>query len=334
MENSISNILNETFVESIANLSDRADIEPTIVTNLTVTVILWLVYNGFMFIFTLGGNMLTIIAVRTCRRLRSIISNTFILSLAVSDFVVGLTLPYHVAFYLGSGLGTSHEFCLLRFFLIIFACCVSILTLITIAIDRYIAIVYPLHYTCLMTRRTVIVIISFNWILGASVAAIPLFWNRWKKGHQCEFDEVLSTWYILGILTPGFVLIWFFMLVIYGRIMSEASRQAQHMRERKSMQRSTSFVLNVDFKSVQVVLFIMGCFSLCWLTYFIVTCGQTIGLFMTSPSLYRVAFSLAITNSGLNPIIYAWKNSNFRRAFAQLLRCRNPNECTHNTNIS
>lgn len=31
-----------------------------------------------------------------------------------------------------------------------------------------------------------------------------------------------------------------------------------------------------------------------------------------------------MANSGMNPIIYAWKNRNFRRAFSQLLRCNPP----------
>lgn len=31
-----------------------------------------------------------------------------------------------------------------------------------------------------------------------------------------------------------------------------------------------------------------------------------------------------MANSGMNPLIYAWKNKNFRRAFALLLRCKNP----------
>lgn len=113
---------------------------------LSWSTILWAFINVVLFVCILGGNALTIIAVRTCRRLRCLISNLFILSLAASDFIVGLALPYHLSFYLGSNMGKVHGLCLTRFFLIIFACCVSILTLITISVDRYIAILYALHY--------------------------------------------------------------------------------------------------------------------------------------------------------------------------------------------
>lgn len=36
------------------------------------------------------------------------------------------------------------------------------------------------------------------------------------------------------------------------------------------------------------------------------------------------AFTLAMSNSAMNPLIYAWKNSNFRTAFINLLKCKSP----------
>lgn len=109
--------------------------------------LIWAIIDGMLLIAILCGNILTILAVRYSRRLRSVISNLFVLSLAISDIMVGLTLPYHLTFYLGSNLGSSKHWCLLRFFFVIMACCVSIWNLISIALDRYLAICYPLHYS-------------------------------------------------------------------------------------------------------------------------------------------------------------------------------------------
>lgn len=43
-----------------------------------------------------------------------------------------------------------------------------------------------------------------------------------------------------------------------------------------------------------------------------------------SARFYKAAFCLAMANSGVNPLIYAWKNAAFRKAFGKLLRCQRP----------
>ncbi|XP_017048196.1 beta-1 adrenergic receptor [Drosophila ficusphila] len=301
-------------------------------TSFSTAHFLWLAINGVLFFLILGGNVLTIVAVRTCRHLRSVVSNLFILSLAVSDFCVGLALPYHLVFYMGSNIGGMRGPCLLRFFLLICACCVSMLTLISIAVDRYIAVVYALHYRRYMTRRVAYSIIVSNWCLGALVALLPVFWNRWPDAQACEFDEVLSPGYIAGVITPGFVIIWVCMLLVYWRIMREAAKQAQRLRQSvvyNTDEATTmrSLLLHPDWKSVQIVVFIMGCFTLCWLPYFCVAIAQLFSICRSSSMIYKTTFSLAIANSALNPIIYSWKNSGFRRAFAQTLCCRSARQC-------
>lgn len=74
-----------------------------------------------------------------------------------------------------------------------------------------------------------------------------------------------------------------------------------------------------------MVILILGCFTICWLPYFAVACAQIFQFAAnSSPIYYKATFSLAMANSGMNPIIYAWKNRTFRRAFIHLLRCRTP----------
>lgn len=87
------------------------------------------------------------------------------------------------------------------------------------------------------------------------------------------------------------------------------------------------------FVLFQVVLLIMGCFSICWLPYFGVLIYKRIVNSFQSHMLYEVAFTLAMANSGMNPMIYAWKNTNFRKAFWCLLRCRNPNSSSYNNSF-
>lgn len=75
-----------------------------------------------------------------------------------------------------------------------------------------------------------------------------------------------------------------------------------------------------------MVLLILGCFTICWLPYFIVACSQIYKLIESNRSAvaYMGAFTLAMSNSAMNPLIYAWKNTNFRQAFINLLKCKSP----------
>lgn len=41
---------------------------------------------------------------------------------------------------------------------------------------------------------------------------------------------------------------------------------------------------------------------------------------------YKSTFALAVANSGMNPFIYAWKNTNFRKAFQKILHFKSPND--------
>lgn len=78
---------------------------------------------------------------------------------------------------------------------------------------------------------------------------------------------------------------------------------------------------------MQLVLLILGSFSVCWLPYFIVACAQIFNYSQHgSPTVYKAAFTLAISNSGINPLIYAWKNTGLRTAFGRLLRFRHPDQ--------
>lgn len=74
-----------------------------------------------------------------------------------------------------------------------------------------------------------------------------------------------------------------------------------------------------------MVLLILGCFTICWLPYFIVACSQIYRLIENSSAVaYMAAFTLAMSNSAMNPLIYAWKNTAFRQAFINLLKCKSP----------
>ncbi|XP_053606538.1 histamine H2 receptor [Plodia interpunctella] len=280
----------------------------------------WSIIDGALMVLIISGNTLTILAVTLSRRLSSLVSNQFVLNLAISDLMVGLTLPYHLVFYLDSEVGKVKWSCLMRFILIILACLASIYNIIAIAVDRYIAIVHPLHYSRYMTKLVTRVLMSATWSVALCISCIPMLWNDWHDGVACEMNMVVPKSYTTSILAPMFSLIWMVMFILYWRIWREATCHARRMRANSCCPSGAN-----DWKSIQVVLLVLGSFSVCWMPFVVVACAQTLPIKpLHSPIAYRLTSSLAMSNSGINPLIYAWKNAGFRAAFAKLLRCKRP----------
>lgn len=86
--------------------------------------------------------------------------------------------------------------------------------------------------------------------------------------------------------------------------------------------------------SFQMTLMILGCFTLCWCPFLIITLYARLSRDPESSTLYEIFFNLAMINSSLNPLIYSWKNSNFRRAFLSLLKCHSPDRNHTNNYIT
>ncbi|XP_043280231.1 5-hydroxytryptamine receptor 1B [Venturia canescens] len=290
--------------------------------------IYWAILDGLLFIIIVVGNILTILAVRLTRKLRQVSSNLFVLNLAISDLMVGFTLIYHLAFYMYKSLGEHKPTCILRFVIATLACSLSLYSLMTIAIDRYIGVMHPLKYAQHVTRVNVIIIIVVGWLNAIAISTVPIFWNCFDEVHTCEFQTILPRDYATMILCPLVCLIWTSLFFLYWRIWRAAESHARRLRESGFDNPHLH-----DCKGSKAVLSILGCFSICWLPYLIIACTRLFILKSTG-TLYKALFSLAMANSGMNPIIYAWKNSQFRKAFRNLLRFKSPNSNTFNASLN
>lgn len=104
-----------------------------------------------------------------------------------------------------------------------------------------------------ITKRVALIIIGVGWAIGSAFAMIPMFWNNWETATMCEFNEILPLWYVVGVITPAFTLVWMCMLILYWRIWREASKHAKQLRSSFSGVQDTP---PSDWKSVQVWVYI------------------------------------------------------------------------------
>jgi len=92
---------------------------------------------------------------------------------------------------------------------------VSAYHLILISVERYIAIVYPLHYETKFTDRTLKCAISAAWVTGILVAMTWLVWLINADLNRCVL--VPGQFYLLEAVA-GYIPVCVTMFICYGRI--------------------------------------------------------------------------------------------------------------------
>lgn len=136
-------------------------------------------------LLVIAGNSLVIVSVLTDRKLRSV-TNTFIISLAVSDLLLGITvLPFSSANEVLGYWPFGTLWCSAWLAIDVWLCTASILNLCAISLDRFLAISRPIRYPSLMTRSKARLFVVGVWVLAFCIAIPPLLgWNGGSEDHS------------------------------------------------------------------------------------------------------------------------------------------------------
>ncbi|KAM6907769.1 histamine receptor H2b [Xenentodon cancila] len=305
------------------------------------TALRWL-FLVSVIILTIAGNVLVCLAVGLSRRLWRI-ANCFVVSLAVADLLLGLlVLPLSATVELRSGNWPfGGTLCNTYITLDVMLCTSSILTLLAISVNRYLAISSPLSHSRTVTPRRVTMAIIFIWVFSLAMAFLPIHlgWNTvdyrvqhldWvmgdgdKENRYCQFEW--NNNYILIYVFFSFYMPLFLMCGMYLCIFRVAREQVRRIRATTpSFARSASATIAREHKATVTLAAVLGAFIICWFPYF--TFFTCMGIKeKTNPpnAVHSVVLWLGYLNSTLNPILYPAFNRDFRRAYRELLLCRGP----------
>ena len=190
------------------------------VQTIILTIILILLLLG-----TAGGNMLVIVAILIVKKLRSP-TNLLIVNLAVTDFLVSiLVLPFAIAHQIFGYWPFNQIICGIYSISDVLLCTLSILSLCTISIDRYLAITKPLQYAAKRTPKRMLIMILIAWLLSAAISIPPVIgWERKNSPFYCGYSEELA--YQIYATMTAFYIPLTVMLVLYGKILILAKQMA------------------------------------------------------------------------------------------------------------
>uniref|UniRef100_A0A672ID96 Histamine H2 receptor n=1 Tax=Salarias fasciatus TaxID=181472 RepID=A0A672ID96_SALFA len=278
---------------------------------------------SLIILLTVGGNVLVCLAVCASRRLRCL-TNCFIVSLAVTDLLLGLlVLPFSALLQFREEWPLGPVFCNFYISMDVMLCTASILTLLVISLDRYLAVTMPLRYASLVLPWRVAVAMASVWTVSVAVSFLPIQmgWNTVNGTVQnygpgasekkCRFE--LNRPYVLTDSVLTFYLPLLTMCWTYLRILRIARAQAKRI-----------IMALREHKATVTLAAVIGAFVVCWLPYFILF--TVLGLKehpdpSTEPE-FTIVLWLGYANSAINPILYGALNRDFRSAYTQLLRCR------------
>ena len=296
----------------------------------TITVVISLVS-----ILAIVGNVLVAVSVLMKTTLRTS-TNYFIVNMAVSDLLSALTnWPLYATEGMLSGKsfieGSMATFvCKLGMYSRAISQAVSVLSLVLIVVERFVAIVHPFNATMLTTRLRAVLLL-FTWIFPLSIG-FPYVWfpKIVQDGPQtfCRFSWArleLSIFYAVGFLIfycVPFILI----IVLYfkimksltgGRLIDETYQQSISARNRQQNQ-----------IVMKVFISIVTAFFLCWTPL----CGYLV-LRMVFPSFFtkdirklRLYVGLFFyvfpsLSTAVNPIILFVSSSRFSNALREIFGC-------------
>ena len=284
------------------------------------------IFNVFLLYTAIALNIITIQALRKTSSLPRTLK-TLLLSLAASDLGVGLLVhPLFVAHLIiqiqqntsDNAYDTVFTIFETHMALLSFA---SFFSVVAITVDRFLAIHLHLRYQELVSHKRVIPVVISTWVISAFLSLfVPAARLDWipKRVPEIMFAAKKA----LCFITTGFLHYKIYASVRHhtDQIQAlQAQEEAQHreMKNAVRLRKTTlaTFCIYFFFLACYVPIF---CVNLARLFY-----GQTALI----RHLWEYGFTLMLSNSSLNPLIYSWKMRHIRHAVINILRSVLP--CRH-----
>uniref|UniRef100_A0A673B046 Gastrin/cholecystokinin type B receptor n=1 Tax=Sphaeramia orbicularis TaxID=375764 RepID=A0A673B046_9TELE len=342
---------------------------------------------SLIFFLSVFGNLLIIVVLTVNKRMRTV-TNTFLLSLAISDLMMTVfCMPFNLIPSILKDFIFGAAMCKIVAYLMGISVSISTFSLVAIAIERYSAICNPLKSRVWQTRSHAYRVIAATWLLAFVIMTpypVVSHLESYRRAdnttaHLCRHNwphtTAEQTWYILLLLVlfaiPGVV-----MIVAYGLISRELYRGIKfemgnkkdstdvkngltstvstgsddgdgcyvnvthrpHSMEMSNMASSSRALkterprsntseakLEAKKRVIRMLVVIVVFFFLCWMPIY---CVNTWRAFDEKSAIHAlsgapIAFIhlLCYTSACINPIIYCFMNTRFRKALLATFSC-------------
>ena len=271
----------------------------------------FLVLGWFLSILTIIGNGFIIFLVCNKRQLRTK-TNAFVVSLAVADLCVGISVfPLRFLKEMSRDLSYSQGFKNGRLIVQWFcqdACAVCLCSLV---LERYIAIVMPYKYVTFMTRRRVIQMIALPWTI--TVIFISLESSLWIGLNS--FNLQIFIWFVTIFFQflPCCMVIFCLVSILFVVY--------KHNQQLHILTRQLRFNYRVSYKTYEKsAVILMSVVSGFFLAYNVLAIRCGILLILNKRCLdSRYKIPVLVINSAVNPFAYAFFKRDIKKELIRLM---------------
>ncbi|XP_026219399.1 7tmA_CCK-BR domain-containing protein [Anabas testudineus] len=345
---------------------------------------------SLIFLLSVFGNLLIIVVLILNKRMRTV-TNSFLLSLAVSDLMMAIfCMPFTLIPNILEDFIFGAAMCKIVTYFMGISVSISTFSLVAIAIERYSAICNPLKSRAWQTRSHAYRVIAATWVVSLLIMVpYPVFSilrpftkTNGTVGHMCRLDwpsgQAEQTWYVLLLFTlffiPGVVMITAYGLIsreLYRGIQFELSQNRETTGQKNGVGRSASGLnddddgcyiqvskkpssavelptlsassaatqakterarsntseakLQAKRRVIRMLMVIVVLFFICWMPLYSANTWKAFDLVSASRALSGAPISfihlLSYTSACVNPIIYCFMNTRFRKALLSTFAC-------------
>lgn len=266
-------------------------------------------------VVTVALNLLVVISISYFKQLQTP-TNTLLLSLAISDLLVGLlVMPVETMRFIEPCWLLGDLMCALSYIVGFTLTSASVGNMVLISIDRYVAICFPLQYPAQVTPSRIQVSVSLCWFCSLLYNGLILqeHLRQPDRYNSCYGECLVVISYISGTvdLVITFVAPCSVIVVLYARVFVVAVSQARAMQSHITVASVKVTAQKSEKKAARTLGVVILVFLLTFCPYYYPSlAGHDIS---NSASSWAIVSWMLYFNSCLNPLIYAFFYPWFRK---------------------
>lgn len=286
-------------------------------------------YDGVLIllsILTVAINLLVMCAFAKRSQLHTK-TNTLLVSLSVSDFLMGLLgIPSNIVCNVTAG--CANWLCISSVVMYRLTATSTIYHIFAITVERYISVLHPLNYFSLVTRPRICRAIAAIWGFALLIAFIQLSWTDFSNFSSGLSASPLRLKLALAYDAFGtlvcFLLPTIAMGFIYFRMFRVIRRQSVAIKRLHVLNENhqSSCISTAEVRAIAIFALMLGIFVCCWMTFYISVFQIYTNYYGVLSEGYIKLFDfLRFSTAFLNPLLYTFLKHDFRFTLRQMFSC-------------